>query len=296
MNVAYFVIRVLIVWRVSIGFIASAENPIRSVICEKKGCGSPMKLCTSRTQSSKGKKFLKCQNILCGKFIWLEDAIEAAANNNAGTKDKVHMKFVEVPRCIWLASYYPCPDATEEGEFEEDGVPILSALPDMVIDITAQHRLYTRSDLPNIIIEEMIDASTKTATRSSLPFARLVMVILTATGYKVFPNKPEDTKTKKLDASNCHKSVSHLPPGLPSELAPPGGHIGSSSLAAHPQEVFSLQSIGSMLHTVSTRLGAIEGRLGTMEGRLENIETDIRGLRQVQEPQEFEYDSNSGDA
>ncbi|KAF6164786.1 hypothetical protein GIB67_011176 [Kingdonia uniflora] len=64
----------------------------RSVICEKKGCGSPMKLCTSRTESSKGKKFLKCQNILCGKFIWLEDAIEAAANNNAGTKDKVHMK------------------------------------------------------------------------------------------------------------------------------------------------------------------------------------------------------------
>ncbi|KAF6154635.1 hypothetical protein GIB67_000519 [Kingdonia uniflora] len=66
--------------------------PWRSVICEKKGCGSPMKLCTSRTQSSKGKKFLKYQNILCGKFIWLKDAIEAAANNNAGTKDKVHMK------------------------------------------------------------------------------------------------------------------------------------------------------------------------------------------------------------
>ncbi|KAF6170371.1 hypothetical protein GIB67_014301 [Kingdonia uniflora] len=51
-----------------------------------------MKLSTSRTQSSKGKKFLECKNILCGKFIWLEDAIEAVANNNAGTKDKVHMK------------------------------------------------------------------------------------------------------------------------------------------------------------------------------------------------------------
>ncbi|KAF6158105.1 hypothetical protein GIB67_014899 [Kingdonia uniflora] len=95
-------------------------------------------------------------------------------------------------------------------------------------------------DLPNIIIEEMIDASIKTATQSSLPFARLVMAILTAAGYKVFPNEPKDTKTKILDASNCYKSASHLPPVLPSEPAPPGEHIGSSSSAAQPSDVFSL--------------------------------------------------------
>ncbi|KAF6140807.1 hypothetical protein GIB67_042220 [Kingdonia uniflora] len=296
--------------------------PWRSVICEKKGCGTPMKLCTSRTQSSKGKKFLKCQNILCGKFIWLEDAIEAATNNNVGTKDKVHMKvkinilgliigvllvevvvtwgigffglvllvlhtnffeyslwlqrygeeqrghasiddtgildgqrvgdnpvywaidkgfrdrpivkeqivdiksvsevnaeyarvftkfrgrnwtkiltpsgkvyprivrlfyatlqlehvctlysqtfsvtrdsiyailgfrpsqYAEVPRCIWPASYYSWPAATSEGEFEEDGVLILLALPDMVIDITTQHRIYTES---GIVSRKMLD-------------------------------------------------------------------------------------------------------------------------------------------
>ncbi|KAF6152969.1 hypothetical protein GIB67_021574 [Kingdonia uniflora] len=252
-------------------------------------------------------------------------------------------QYVEVPRCIWPASYYPWPAATFEGEFEEDGVLILPALPDMVIDITAQHRLYTGSgivsrkmlddesrlvhsivitniiprsqknelsermkvflyafkndielDLPNIINEEMIDASTKMATRSSLPFARLVLAILSAAGYKVFPNEPEDTKNEKLDASNCHKSASHLPSVLPSKPAPPGEHIGSSSSAAQPQEVFSFQSIGSMLQTVSTRFGAIEGRMGTIEDRLETIETDVRGLRPVQEPQEFEYDS--GDA
>ncbi|KAF6159377.1 hypothetical protein GIB67_032148 [Kingdonia uniflora] len=106
---------------------------------------------------------------------------------------------------------------------------------------------YIEIDLPNIIIEEMIDASTKTATRNSLPFALLVMEILTAASYKVFPNEPEDTKTKKLDASNCHKSVSHLPHVQPSEPTPPGEHIGSSSSAAQPQEVFSLQSIGACL-------------------------------------------------
>ncbi|KAF6135900.1 hypothetical protein GIB67_006792 [Kingdonia uniflora] len=180
------------------------------------------------------------------------------------------------------------PGATSEGEFEEDGVLILPELHTMVVNITAQHRLYTRSvivsrkmlddesclvhsivitniilrsqknelsermkiflyafkndieiDLPNIIIKEMIDASTKTATRSSLSFARLVMAILTAAGYKVFPNEPEDTKTKKLDVRNCHKSASHLLPVLPFAPAPPGEHIGSSSSAAQPKEVFS---------------------------------------------------------
>ncbi|KAF6142062.1 hypothetical protein GIB67_001259 [Kingdonia uniflora] len=253
--------------------------------------------------------------------------------------------YPRIVRLLYATLELEHPAATYEGEFEEDGVPILPAPPDMAIDITTQHRLYTGSgiisrkmlddesrlvhsiaivniiprsqknelskrmkvflyvfkndielDLPNIIIEEMIDASTKTATRSSLPFARLVMVILTVVGYKVFPNEPEDTKTEKLDASNCHKSTSHLPPVLRSEPAPPGEHIGSSSSVTQPQEVFSLQSIGSMLQTVSTRLGAIEGRLETMEGRLETIETDVRGLRQVQEPHEFEYDSGSGDA
>ncbi|KAF6175792.1 hypothetical protein GIB67_036257 [Kingdonia uniflora] len=170
-------------------------------------------------------------------------------------------------------SYYPWPAATSEGEFEEDGVSILPALPNMVIDITAQHRLYTRSDLPNIIVEEMIDATTKMATRSSLPFARLDMAILTAAGYKIFPNEPEDTQNENW-----------------MRPAPPEEHIGSSSSTAQPQEVFSLQSIESILQTVSTRLGAIEGRLGTIEDRLETIETYVRGLRLVQEPQEFEYD------
>ncbi|KAF6155532.1 hypothetical protein GIB67_017887 [Kingdonia uniflora] len=110
------------------------------------------------------------------------------------------------------------------------------------------------------------------------------MAILTAAGYKVFPYEPEDTKTEILDASNCHKSASHLPHVLLSEPAPPGEHIDSSSSVAQPQEVFSLQSIESMLQTVMTRLDAIEGRLRTIEGRLETIETDVRGLRPVQEP------------
>ncbi|KAF6166209.1 hypothetical protein GIB67_023919 [Kingdonia uniflora] len=51
-----------------------------------------MKLYTSRTESSKDKKFLKCQNILCGKLIWLEDTIEESVNHNAGTEDKVHIE------------------------------------------------------------------------------------------------------------------------------------------------------------------------------------------------------------
>ncbi|KAF6141395.1 hypothetical protein GIB67_021211 [Kingdonia uniflora] len=180
------------------------------------------------------------------------------------------------------------PVATSEGEFEEDGVPILPDLHIMVVDITAQHSLYTGSgiisqkmlddesrlvhniaianiiprsqknefsermkiflyafkndieiDLPNIIIEEMIDVSPKMATRSSLPFARLVMAILTVASYKVFPDEPVDTKTEKLDTCNCHKSGSHLPHVLPSEPVPPGEHIGSSRSAAQPQEVFS---------------------------------------------------------
>ncbi|KAF6152297.1 hypothetical protein GIB67_005951 [Kingdonia uniflora] len=201
-------------------------------------------------------------------------------------KERSWRKYVEVSRCIWPTSYYPWPAATSEEEFK-DGVPILPELHNMVIDITAQHRLYTGSgivsrkmlddesrlvhsiaitniiprsqknefsermkvfiyafkndielDLPNIIIEEMIDASTKTATRSSLPFARLVMTIFTAASYK---------------------------------------------------------SIGSMLQTMSTRLGAIEGHLGTIEGQLETIEKDVRGLRPVQKPQESEYDSDAID-
>ncbi|KAF6172846.1 hypothetical protein GIB67_035400 [Kingdonia uniflora] len=230
---------------------------------------------------------------------------------------------IAVPRCIWPASYYPWPAITSEGEFEEDGVPILHDLHIMVIDITAQYCLYTGSgivskkmlddefrlvhnititnivlrsqknelsermkvflyafmndieiDLPNVILEEMIDASTKMATRSSLPFARLIMAILTAAGYKIFPNEPEDTKTKKLDASNCHKSASHLPSVLPSAPVPPGEHIGSSSSAAQPQEVFSILSIRSMLQTMTTKLGDIEGRLESIEEHLETLETE----------------------
>ncbi|KAF6157209.1 hypothetical protein GIB67_041670 [Kingdonia uniflora] len=76
------------------------------------------------------------------------------------------------------------------------------------------------NDLPNIIIEEMIDVSTKMVTQSSVPFAHLVMDILLNVGYTVFPNEPKDTKVKILDASNYHKSASifllhyHLSPFL----------------------------------------------------------------------------------
>ncbi|KAF6150761.1 hypothetical protein GIB67_020844 [Kingdonia uniflora] len=55
-------------------------------------------------------------------------------------------------------------------------------------------------DLVNIIIEEMIDASTKTVSQSSLPFVRLVIEILTVAGYKLFRNEPEDKKMERLDA------------------------------------------------------------------------------------------------
>ncbi|KAF6164452.1 hypothetical protein GIB67_025278 [Kingdonia uniflora] len=87
-------------------------------------------------------------------------------------------------------------------------------------------------DLSSIIIEEMIDASTKMASRSLLPFAQLVMQIMIDVGYKVLPNKPEVTKAERLDANNCHKSASHLPSVLPSEPSPPGEQIvyGSSML------------------------------------------------------------------
>ncbi|KAF6141874.1 hypothetical protein GIB67_037842 [Kingdonia uniflora] len=36
-----------------------------------------MKLFTSTKESSYGLKFLKCQNVQCGKFMWLKDAIDA---------------------------------------------------------------------------------------------------------------------------------------------------------------------------------------------------------------------------
>ncbi|KAF6167989.1 hypothetical protein GIB67_020559, partial [Kingdonia uniflora] len=150
-------------------------------------------------------------------------------------------------------------------------------------------------DLPNVILEEMIDASTKTATRSLLPFARLIMAILTTAGYKIFPNEPEDTKTEKLDASNCHKSASHLPSMLPFAPVPPGEHIGSSSSAAQPQEVFSIQNIGSILQTMTTKFGAIEGRLETIEEHLETLETEVRGPRPVEESHGFVFQPDSGD-
>ncbi|KAF6134499.1 hypothetical protein GIB67_028520 [Kingdonia uniflora] len=91
-------------------------------------------------------------------------------------------------------------------------------------------------DLPNIIIAEMIDASTKMTTRNSLAFARIVIDILLGVGYKVFPGEPKDTKVERLNASNFHRSASHLPSTLPSNPAPPGAQsatpgevIGSSS-------------------------------------------------------------------
>ncbi|KAF6174075.1 hypothetical protein GIB67_020257, partial [Kingdonia uniflora] len=99
----------------------------------------------------------------------------------------------------------------------------------------------TKIDLPNIIIEEMLEARSKTTTKSSLPFARLITVLLTDVGYAVALTEPEDTKTNRLDSSNCNKSSSHLPHVLPSETAPPDQHIGTSSSATQaPQEVFLL--------------------------------------------------------
>ncbi|KAF6175970.1 hypothetical protein GIB67_003458 [Kingdonia uniflora] len=143
-------------------------------------------------------------------------------------------QYVEVPRCIWPVSYYPWTAATSEGEFEEDGVLILPALPVMVINITAQHRVYTGS---GIVSRKMLDDEShlvhSIAITNIIPRSQKNEL---SERMKVFPNEPEDTKTEKLDASNYHKSVSHLLPVLPYEPAPPGEHIGSSSSAAQPQE------------------------------------------------------------
>ncbi|KAF6169562.1 hypothetical protein GIB67_028113 [Kingdonia uniflora] len=57
---------------------------------------------------------------------------------------------------------------------------------------------------------------------------------------EVFPNDPGDTKTEKLDASNCHKSASHLPHVLPSKPAPLAKHIGSSRSAVQPHELIQI--------------------------------------------------------
>ncbi|KAF6171244.1 hypothetical protein GIB67_036912 [Kingdonia uniflora] len=96
----------------------------------------------------------------------------------------------------------------------------------------------------------------------------------------------EDTKTERLNASNCHKSASHLPSVLPFEPAPPGEHIGSSSSAAQTQGVFTLQDVGSKLQIltvnmgeVKTRLGDIDTRLGAIDTRLGVVETKVQSLR-----------------
>ncbi|KAF6138853.1 hypothetical protein GIB67_018584 [Kingdonia uniflora] len=44
--------------------------------CKRLGCNDVIKLFTSTKASSYGLKFLKCQNVQCGKFMWLKDAID----------------------------------------------------------------------------------------------------------------------------------------------------------------------------------------------------------------------------
>ncbi|KAF6169711.1 hypothetical protein GIB67_004103 [Kingdonia uniflora] len=44
--------------------------------CKKLRCNDVMKLFTFTKASLYGLKFLKCQNVQCGKFMWLNDAID----------------------------------------------------------------------------------------------------------------------------------------------------------------------------------------------------------------------------
>ncbi|KAF6158199.1 hypothetical protein GIB67_014993 [Kingdonia uniflora] len=56
--------------------------------CKRLGCNDVMKLFKSTKASSYGLKFLKCQNVQCGKFMWLKDAIDVdeKVKEEGGTK------------------------------------------------------------------------------------------------------------------------------------------------------------------------------------------------------------------
>ncbi|KAF6165339.1 hypothetical protein GIB67_018783 [Kingdonia uniflora] len=200
---------------------------------------------------------------------------------------------------------YPWPAYSPKGEFTEDEIHVHPKLNEMAIDITTQHNLYTGSgtvtrkmlddesrivhritftniiprsqmkelsermkiflyafknnveiDLPNIIIEEMIYASTKKG------------------GYKVFPDKPEDTKIERLDTSNCHKSASHLPSVLPSEPT----LLGTQSAPLGPNPPF-----GGLKSTVSlfgrSSYAWIEGEGMVHALNFQRIKKEIRMCR-----------------
>ncbi|KAF6168981.1 hypothetical protein GIB67_038478 [Kingdonia uniflora] len=61
------------------------ECPWRTTNC---GCGAPRNLCTSKTEATKGQKFLKCVNSQCLKFVWLKEAMQAEENNSDEEKNK----------------------------------------------------------------------------------------------------------------------------------------------------------------------------------------------------------------
>lgn len=58
------------------------ECPWDGCPCNKGNCAGRRKLLTSKTEESKGRKFLKC--ISCGSFQWLADAL---ADGLAGNRE-----------------------------------------------------------------------------------------------------------------------------------------------------------------------------------------------------------------
>ncbi|KAF6172414.1 hypothetical protein GIB67_025919 [Kingdonia uniflora] len=63
------------------------ECPWRTSNCTVDGYGAPKRLCTSKTEATKGQKFLKCTNPICKKsFTWLKDAMQEEKQNKREEK------------------------------------------------------------------------------------------------------------------------------------------------------------------------------------------------------------------